>query len=195
MPGWIRRLAWYLGRRRYEEDLAEELRVHRAMVAEDLEHDGVSPADARGEARRRLGNDAHLRERARSVWTFGWLEGLLRDLRFAGRALVHRPGFAIATTLTLALGLGATTALWSVLDPVLLPAAPYPDADRLVALREVKSSKPEGQSIISPANVLFWRDRGRVLADIGLYTWSRVTLADDPAEQLSGMRITSNLLS
>ncbi len=195
MPGWFRRIGWYLGRRRYEEELAEELRVHRAMAEEDLTHGGASPPEARGEARRRLGNDAHLREQSRSVWAFGWLEGILRDLRYAGRTLAHRPGFAIATTLTLALGLGATTALWSVLDPVLLRPLPYPEADRLVSLREVKSSKPEGQNILSPANVLFWRDRGRVLSDIGLYTWSSLTLADEPAEQLSGMRITSNLLS
>ncbi len=195
MPEWIRRIAWYLRRGRHEAELAEELRIHRDMAAEDREHEGATAVEARGWAQRRLGNDAHLRERARSLWTFAWLEGLVHDLRFAFRALVRRPGFALAATLTLALGLGATTALWSVLDPVLLRPLPYPEADHLVALREVKSSKPQGQSILSPANVLFWRDRGRVLSDIAVYTWSSVTLADEPAEQLSGMRISTNLLS
>jgi len=195
MLSWFRRVAWYFGRRRYEEELAEELRTHRAMAAEDLERDGVTPPEARGRAQRRLGNDAALRERSRSVWTIGWVEGLLHDLRFAARALARRPGFASASVLTLALGLGATTALWSVLDPVLLRPLPYPNADRLVALREVKAAKPEGQSILSPANALFWRDRGRVLADLALYTWTNITLADEPAERLNGMRISTNLLS
>ncbi|HEV8195944.1 MAG TPA: ABC transporter permease, partial [Gemmatimonadales bacterium] len=102
--------------------------------------------------------------------------------------------FAIASVLTLSLGLGATTALWSVLDPVLLRPLPYARSDRLVALRETKASRPEGQSIISPTNALFWRERGHALEDIGIYGWASVTLADEPAEQLNGRAISTNML-
>src|ERR1041384_6901431 len=144
-------------------------------------------------ARRRLGNDAQLREAARSIWTVPWLEGLARDLRYALRALRHRPGFAIASILTLALGIGATTALWSVLDPVLLRPLPYHQSERLVALLEVNRDRPNGQIIISPANALNWRDRSHSLQDIALYSWSSVTLADEPVEAVWGRAVTTNM--
>ena len=190
----LRRVRWYLGRRRYEAELHDELRFHESLAQADAEAGGSAPDAAGYVVRRRMGNDAQLREAARAVWAFRWLDGLSRDLRYAFRALRHRPGFAIASILTLTLGIGATTALWSILDPVLLRPLPYRESGQLVALREVKASKPEGQSIISPANALFWRERGHALADIAIYSWASVTLADEPAEQLNGRAITTNLL-
>jgi len=190
----LRRIRWYFGRRRYEAELSEELRFHESQARAEAEAGGATPREAVHAARRRIGNDAQLREASRSVWTFRWLEDLGRDLRYALRALRRRPGFAAASMLTLSLGIGATTALWSVLDPVLLRPLPYRDSGRLVALREVKDSKPEGQSIISPANALFWRERTRALQDIAIYSWASITLADDPAEQLNGRAISTNLL-
>ena len=194
MFGFLRRIRWYLGRRRFEADLDEELRFHESLAAEEAERRGAEPHAAHQAARRRLGNDAQLREASRSIWTVAWVEGLARDLRYAVRALRHRPGFAIASILTLALGIGATTALWSVLDPVLLRPLPYRDPGALVALREVNARRPDGQSIISPANALFWRDRSRSLGDVAIYSWANITLADDPAEQLNGRAISTNLL-
>jgi putative ABC transport system permease protein len=190
----LRRLRWYLGRRRFEAELAAELRFHESLAREAAEAGGTSPADAAAVARRRLGNDAQLREASRTTWAFQWLDGLTRDLRYAMRALRHRPGFALASVLTLTLGIGATTALWSILDPVLLRPLPYRESEALVSLREVKASKPDGQFIISPANALFWRERSRALEDIAIYSWANVTLSDEPAEQLSGRAITTNLL-
>jgi putative ABC transport system permease protein len=190
----LRRLRWYLGRHRYEAELNDELRFHETLAREAAEAGGSSPAEAAGLVRRRLGNDAQLREASRAVWAFRWLEGLGRDLRYAARALRHRPGFAVASVLTLTLGIGATTALWSILDPVLLRPLPYREAEALVSLREVKASKPAGQFVISPANALFWRERSRALQDIGIYSWGSITLAEEPAEQLSGLRISTNLL-
>jgi putative ABC transport system permease protein len=190
----FRKISWYFGRRRFEAELNEELRFHESLAQADSEAGGAPRDEAAYAARRRVGNDAELREASRRVWTFQWLEGLTRDLRYAARALRHRPGFALASILTFTLGIGATTALWSVLDPVLLRPLPYRDADRLISLREVKASKPEGQYIISPANAMFWRERSRVLADVAIYSWANITLADEPAEQLNGRSISTNLL-
>src|ERR1051325_1762332 len=145
---------WSLGRRRFETDLDEELRFHESLARAEAEHQGAAPGAAHTAARRRVGNDAQIREAARAVWSVGWGEGLARDLRYAIRALRHRPGFAVASILTLALGIGATTALWSVLDPVLLRPLPYHRSDRLVALLEVNRDRPNGQIIISPAHAL-----------------------------------------
>jgi predicted permease len=193
MPGFLRRIRWYFSRRRYEQELADELRFHAEQAREHAEHAGATPAEARAAAQRRLGSTARAGESARSEWGFAWLDGLTRDLRYAGRTLRRRPMFAIATVLTLALGIGATTALWSVLDPVLLRPLPYSDSDRLVALLEVHRDRPEGQTIVSPANALNWRERTRALQDAGLYTWTNLTLVDDPPEELDGLAVTTNL--
>jgi putative ABC transport system permease protein len=190
----LRRISWYLGRKRYETELQDELHFHASLARQDAEAQGSTPAAAACLARRRIGNDAQLREDSRAVWAVRWLDGLTRDLRYAARALRHRPGFALASVLTLTLGIGATTALWSILDPVLLRPLPYQDSESLVSLREVKASKPEGQFVISPANALFWRERGHALEDIAIYSWASITLADEPAEQLSGRSISTNLL-
>src|ERR1043166_3409638 len=194
MFAFLRRLRWYLGRRRFESDLDEELRFHASLASAEAEQRGAAPREGHAAARRRVGNDAQIREEARAIWSVAWVEGLGRDLRYAVRALRRRPAFALASTLTLALGIGATTALWSVLDPVLLRPLPYRDAPSLVALLEVHKDRPEGQTIISPANALDWRERNRTLRDVALYTWASATLADEPAEELTGRAIATNLL-
>ncbi|HEV8356362.1 MAG TPA: ABC transporter permease [Gemmatimonadales bacterium] len=194
MSSLLRRVLHFFRRRRFERELKEELHFHEEMAVEDAQHRGADAEEARFAARRRVGNDAQIREEARAIWSVAWLEGLGRDLRYAARALRRRPAFALASTLTLALGIGATTALWSVLDPVLLRPLPYRDAPSLVALLEVHKDRPEGQTIVSPANLLDWRERNRTLQDVAIYTWSSATLGDEPAEELSGRAITTNLL-
>jgi hypothetical protein len=121
----LRRILWYLGRRRHESELAEEIRFHRTLAQAEAEARGQSPLEAASTARKRFGNDAEVREQSRSVWTFAWLEGLERELRFAIRTLRRHPGFTLAATASLALGIGAATAFWSVLNPVLLRPLPY----------------------------------------------------------------------
>ncbi|NOT07913.1 MAG: ABC transporter permease [Gemmatimonadales bacterium] len=191
----LRRVLHVLRPRRFEADLQDELRFHEAMAADEARHAGASPEEASAAARRRLGNQAQLGEASRAVWEFSWLEGLLRDLRYARRALRHRPAFAFASIVTLALGIGATTAFWSVLDPVLLRPLPYRESGRLMALLEKRHTRPAGQTVISPANALNWRDRSRALQDVALYTWSSATLADDPAEELVGRAVSTNMFA
>src|SRR6187431_392238 len=99
----IRRL-WYLVRqRRFETDLAQELEVHRDLAQRELEQSGLTSAEAAVEARRRLGNAAVIRDDARDVWGWTWLQDISQDMRFAGRRLMKDAGFTVAVILALGL--------------------------------------------------------------------------------------------
>src|SRR5919106_6535412 len=112
-------------RRPSDDEMREELEAHVAMRAE---HDGVDEAAAR----RRLGNTLRTREAMRRVWIAEWWDALRQDAWFTWRSWRRHPGFAVGTILVLALGLGASTALFAALDRVLFRPLPYADPDRLV---------------------------------------------------------------
>ncbi|MGH9518238.1 MAG: ABC transporter permease, partial [Terriglobales bacterium] len=126
MPGakLLSKLRALLWRRKLERELDEELAFHRAMLAE------------KAAGRRRFGNDLRWREAARDAWLFGWIEALGQDLRYALRSLRRAPGYAVAVVLTLALGIGANSAIFSLAYGVLWKPLPYPQASRLVDLRQ-----------------------------------------------------------
>ena len=133
-------------RKRSTEDFAEEIRAHLALEADELEREGASEDEARRRARVEFGNVAAARERfyLRSRWE--WLDRLMRDLRFGWRSILQNPGFAAAAILTLALGMGANTAVFSVMDAVLLRSLPVADAERVVYLHT--SGSPNGTGTI-----------------------------------------------
>ncbi len=112
-------------------EIADELRHHEELLAERLMHDGQSPADARREARRRIGNRARLQDAGYDVRGGGRLEAFVQDLRYGTRRLIAAPAFALIAIVTLALGIGANTAIFSVAAGILLRPLPYPAADRL----------------------------------------------------------------
>jgi predicted permease len=117
-------------RRPSDDEMREELEAHVAMRAE---HDGVHEAAAR----RRLGNTLRTRERMRRVWIAGWWEALAQDARFTWRSWLRQPGFALGAIVVLALGLGASTALFAALDRVLFRPLPYADPNRLVSVGRI----------------------------------------------------------
>ena len=127
----------------------------------------MSPAQAQHAARARFGNSTAIAERSREVWTFARLESLLRDFRFGARALHRTPLFTCAAAGTLALGIGATVAIFSLIDAVLLRGLPFPEASRIVVLWErppktvvtAAVGPRRRENPVSPANFLDWRDR------------------------------------
>lgn len=111
--------------------LDDELRAHLAMAVADRIARGESPEEAIAGARREFGNVGHVKEVTREMWGSVWIERLVQDVQYAVRSLRRAPGFAIVATLTLALGIGINTAMFTVMNGVLLRPLPFPDADRL----------------------------------------------------------------
>ena len=134
-PGWLCRLVPYLGRRQAEADVEEELRLHLELERERQREGGVPEGDDLRAARRTLGNATLIRERTRDVWSWRWLDELARDIRHAGRGLRRHCGYAATVVTILALGIGASTATFSVVWGVLLRPLPYPEPERIVSVR------------------------------------------------------------
>ena len=132
MIGWVRDL--FL-RRRLEQDLAEEIRQHLDEKTDALVAGGIAREDAALAARRAFGNVTQMEEKGREVWRFLAIEDVFADVRFALRQLRKSPAFALAGTLTLALGIGANTTVFSVVNAVILRPLPYPESDRLVSVK------------------------------------------------------------
>jgi len=133
-------------RRRSTEDFAEEIRAHVELEAEELRRDGLSADEARWKARRKFGNLRAAEERFYMQGRWVWLDRVLRDLRLGLRSLLDSPGFTLTAILTLALGMGANTAVFSVMNSILLRSLPVADADRVVYLRT--SNPPRGTGTI-----------------------------------------------
>ena len=126
-------------RRRADNDVADEVEHYLEQATASQIANGLSSQDARRAARLELGSPTSVREEIR---TYGWehtLHTLLTDLHYAARQLIRNPGFALVTTLTLALGIGASTAIFSAVNPILFKPLPYPNAGRLMMIWEMRS--------------------------------------------------------
>jgi putative ABC transport system permease protein len=128
------RLKTLFYKRRMDRDLAEELEFHHAMLRAKLEREGAAPQDADATARRRFGNQGRWHERLRELWQFRTLENLLRDVGYSVRSLRNSPGFTAVALLTLALGVGANTTVFSMIDGLLLRPLDIPQSGDLAVL-------------------------------------------------------------
>jgi len=137
----IRRLAYLLRFTTQQSDLREEMELHRTLVADDLRRRGLSPAAADAAAQRAMGNDTFMREEARGVWITPAVEAAWKDWRYAWRGLVRSPLFATVAIVSLGLGIGANTAIFSIMHAVLLARLPVPAANELVQLRRSVGAK------------------------------------------------------
>jgi len=147
-----------LGRRRAIEDgLSEEIRFHLERQTEKNIRAGMSPADARRQAYVRFGGVEHVKEQTRDEFRPALLEDFGRDLAYGARVLRRAPGFALVSILTLALGIGAATAVFSVVNGVLLSPLPYPDPDNIVRLFQIDKDGVRGGNIAEP-NFNDWKE-------------------------------------
>src|SRR5262249_29827187 len=158
----IRRLRYWMKSARRSEALREEMELHLAERAAEREADGLTTEPARAEARRRFGNVGLKLEESREFWMTRFASELGQDVRFGLRMMVKKPTVAIVAVLTLALGVGANTAIFSIVDGVMLRSMRYRDPDRLVriffdeagvGLRDVRFSKPELDDLQTRADV------------------------------------------
>jgi predicted permease len=160
--------------RRYD-DISVSIQEHIEERTEELMAEGRSRKQAEEAARREFGNVTLMRERSREVWQWAALESLLADLKLVFRRLRKSPGFAATVLLTMALGIGANTAVFSVIDSVLLKPLPYPDSSRLVALilnapGAAGMADFTGGLRISPSMYLTFSGHNRSFQSMGVWT-------------------------
>ncbi|MHB8502802.1 MAG: ADOP family duplicated permease [Candidatus Acidiferrales bacterium] len=181
-------------RQKRENKLEEELQSHLQMAAQDRADRGESPEQAKGAARRELGNVGLIKEVTREMWGWASVERLMQDLRYGFRMLAKSPGFTGVAILTLALGIGANTALFSVVNGVLFNPLPYPHPDQLVWVAESKPNFATGS--ISFPNFRDWQKTNRTFSAMAAYRPYSYNLTGlGEAEQLRSMLITSDFFS
>jgi putative ABC transport system permease protein len=181
-----------------DDDLDRELRTHLELEAEEQREAGLSAAAARNAARRALGNEMLIKEEVRALSPLAALDDLLQDLRYGLRMLRKHPGFTLVSALTLALGIGANTAMFSVVQAVLLRPLPYPDADRLVMVWENVNlpAYRNDQNTPSPGNFNDWRRQSTAFSGMAAISWRawNLTGAGDPL-RLQGEAVSANFFN
>ncbi|MGH9703171.1 MAG: ADOP family duplicated permease [Candidatus Acidiferrales bacterium] len=183
-----------LKRRELHRDLEEELRFHLAMREEKIRERGADSRATPAEARRRFGNVSLLQEACRDLWTFRSLEIFFQDVRYGARMLRKNPGFTILAVLTLALGIGANTAIFSVIDAVLLRPLPFPQAGQLMGVYATLPSQGVFYNGTSYTNFQDWRAQNQVFEEIAAYQEDALTLtgAGEP-QMLNAAAVTPGL--
>ncbi len=179
------RLAALFHRRTLDADLDEELHSHIDLAVEENLRSGMSEHEARRNALCQFGGVAQIRERYRTERDLPWLDTFAQDIRFGLRMLWKSPGFTAIAVLTLALGIGGNTAIYSIVNGVLLNPLPFPQPDRLVALHESKPNFANGS--ISYTNFLDWRKDNRSFSSMALARrWAFSLTGRGDAEQVNG---------
>ena len=181
-------------RKRMLEALDEDIRDHIERETQDNIERGMSPEEARYAARRKFGNVTLVKEETRDVWSFIWLEQLLEDIRFGLRLLRKNPGFTAVAMLTLALGIGANAAVFSVVYAVLLRPLPYKEPSRLVVLNE--TTPKVGDVSVSYPNFFDWRAASHAFSQMAAVQSVQFNLAGvTQPENISGDAVSPNFLS
>jgi putative ABC transport system permease protein len=180
-------------RRRPQRDFDDEIRSHLELETDQLIAQGMTPADARFAARKRFGNVGAVQERYHEASGLVWLEQIRDDARYALRMMRKTPLYAAMLTLTLALGIGANAAVFSVVHGVLLSPLPYREPSRLVELWETLPNAD--QIMISYPDFLDWKARSRVFEDVALYCpfGGQANTSGDVPRQIGVGTATSNL--
>jgi putative ABC transport system permease protein len=179
-----------------ERELDEELRFHLEKEAEQNLSRGMSPEEARLAALRSFGGVARFKEESRDVRGVRFVEEIRQDLRFCARMLLKNPGFAAVAVLTLALGIGANTAIFSVVNAVLLQPLPFAKADELVSIYNTPGG--EAKWPLSPKAYLNLKSRNSAFADLAALSnkgWPANLTGGGEPERLQGFQVSANLFS
>ncbi len=186
----LRKFLNCLRRRKFNQDLRQELEFHLAMKEREKQDEGLDPVQARAAAHRDMGNLVQALESSREAWVFQTIETWVADIRYAVRILLQKPAFAACAVLTLALGIGANAAIFSLIDALLLRGLPVPQADRLVQL----SLKGETE-MTSLSYPLFEDVKDRTKSFSGMFSWNGADLWTGwgvGAHQVSAAAVSGN---
>ncbi|HEY3934873.1 MAG TPA: ABC transporter permease [Gemmatimonadales bacterium] len=159
-----------------DRDLDAELQAHLDMATRDRIAAGADPAAARAAARRQFGNLGQVSEATRGMWRFTWWERFRRDVRHAFRGWMRSPGLAIVAVVTLALGIGANSAIFTVVHSVLLRPLPFPHADQLVYITSQFPGLGLDHFPLDGAEFIELRQRNRTFSDVGTYATNAVNV-------------------
>ncbi|MGA2807472.1 MAG: ABC transporter permease, partial [Terracidiphilus sp.] len=185
----VKKLSILFRRRQFNGELDEEMAFHREQAAREFEAAGMSSEAARLAAMRQFGNATRLKERSHEVIGFSFETGF-QDLRFALRQLRRNPGFAATAILTLALGMGASVAIFAFVDAALIKPLPYPNPTRLVDVTESVALFPRGD--LSYADYVDWKRLNTVFSSMDVYTAGRFGLSTPSGmESVHGERVSA----
>lgn len=186
------RLRALFRRRQLDQELDEELQLHLEEMTQQYIDSGMSPDEAHYAALREFGNVELSRQECRDTRKVLWLQNLLEDLRFSIRMLIKNPGFSMVAILTIALGIGVNTAIFSVVNAVLIRPLPFQQPKRLVFLRETSREVPD--MFVSLANFADWQAMNKVFENMGAFRRASAILTDssEPRRILVG-QISSGL--
>lgn len=186
-----RRIRYLLRRSRADEELAEEMQLHMDLRAAKLREHGANERESALAAGRRFGNPGAIRESSSDSWGWQWLAEAWLDAKLSVRLLARAPGFAAVVVLTLGLGIGSATAIFNVVNGVLLESLPYREPERLVSVQEKLGDLEAG---FSPPDYLRLVGRKDLFAEIGAYRNLELDLSGSvTAERVTGARLTASL--
>ncbi|HEX8148930.1 MAG TPA: ABC transporter permease [Pyrinomonadaceae bacterium] len=195
---WLRllrtRLRGLLRKKSVEREMEEELRFHLGMRAAENVRAGMAPDEAERAALKSFGQVARIKEYCRDFKGGGLVETLWQDVKFGARTLLKNRGFTLVAVLTLALGIGANTAIFSVVEAVLLRALPYDNAERVVMLWENNRIRNRPHNVVNPGNLMDWRDQAGSFEEVAAFVDQRYNLTGTgEPEEVAAQAATPNL--
>ena len=189
-------MKWWQIKKR-DADLERELRSDLELEAEEQRENGASQNEAAYAARRALGNTALIREQTHEAWGWAPIERLAADARYALRVLLKSPGFALTASLTLALGIGANAAIFSLVSAIILRPLPYPSPRELVGLGQWRNQKGKGyvQTGVSAPNILDIAAQTRIFQQVGYYRFAEFNITEgNRPESVDGIKASLEML-
>ena len=184
------RLRSFFRRRDVDHELDEELRFHIEQKAAQYAARGLSPAEARRRAMLDMNGIERSKEECRDMRKVGWVQDLLQDVQYGARVLRKSPGFTVVAVLTLGLGIGSSTAIFSVVNPILFASLPYPNPGRLVMVWE--RGNGGGQRLPNFADYVGLTERSHSFEAVAaMKPWQPTITGSDEPERLEGQRVSA----